>query len=188
MSITTGKKGALLVKKYTLTEPSGSSLKVIPSLDGTWYQAAYITDWSMKITKSTFDDTPFPDQQSYTDEAGAYGDAGSTYYDVHFTWGKNLIDKVMWSGSASAYYDISNTEQYPAQKMLQDALLSCNNYTSRLKLQLFINYVTKDGCAPRYYEGEVLVTDASVKAASDNIVTVDFDFEGYGAVEYKEGS
>lgn len=187
MSLVTSKKGALRVRPRTIHATQFYPL----DYSGAWIQAAYITDWDMKVKKSTFDNSPFPTQQAWTDETGAVGEktANTTYYDKHFAWSESLIDKVGWSGSASAYYDVNDqaTSAY-AQNLLQSSIISTNNYTSRIQLQLFVNFVPLGENDVRYYEGEAVITDIDIKASAGSIVAFDFGFEGYGELTYHQST
>lgn len=85
-------------------------------------------------------------------------------------WKEIIAGIKEWSGSAEGNWDMTDTQ---GQKALQDALLGGTTVT----INLYID-------STKRYSGTAYIKSVSVEAAADDVVSVSFDFEGTGQLQY----
>lgn len=148
-------------------------------------ECAYITDWDLRISKETMDNTPI--NTSLSNKVVVNGKE-QVFYQTHYDWSDVIAIGLSWSGSASCYYTVSNSDASKyAQRLLQNCIVSTNSDTSKAELELYVNYVpVGDVAVVRKYVGIAMITELSVSASSDAVVKFDIQFEGCGILRYLE--
>lgn len=175
-----GRKGAIKVQPVKI---DGTTYKVVASDPAV--ECAYITDWDLKVKKDTMDNTPIGSSPSYTETVNG---KSQTYYQTGYEWSELLALGISWSGSASCYYNILNSDSSKhAQRLLQNCILSRNTESSKANIELYINYVAIGTTPKRYYSGKAMLSDVDIHASSDDVVSFNVSFDGCGPLTYNEG-
>ena len=86
-------------------------------------------------------------------------------------WKKFIAGLKEWSASAEGFYSVHTDAT--GQKALQDAYLN----STEVSLKLFVN-------ATNYYSGSSYISGMSVEDTVDDTVSISFEFQGTGALEY----